>query len=205
MLHDGDPLNVFVNLGRPARGVEPFVRVGRLVSVSSKSSDPSERLGVGDTGPRAWEQTRALTFEDFFRSRWFPTVRLARMIVGTSEEAEEVAQEALIRVHARWATLERPEGFLYTVTVNLCRSQVRRRRVERKHRVDDELRLVGEPELDETWLALNRLPFRQRAVLALRYYADLPEAEIAVVLGCRIGTVKSTRHRGLNALRRELS
>jgi RNA polymerase sigma factor (sigma-70 family) len=49
------------------------------------------------------------------------------------------------------------------------------------------------------------LPFRQRAVIALRYYADLPEAEIAEILGCRIGTVKSARHRAIARLREEIS
>jgi RNA polymerase sigma factor (sigma-70 family) len=127
------------------------------------------------------------------------------MILGSTEEAEELSQEALIRVHERWGSLERPDSFLYIVTVNLCRSQVRRRGVERRKAVVDPLSVVREPEVDETWLALMRLPFRQRAVLALRYYADLPEAEIAEVLDCRIGTVKSARHRALRALRKDLS
>jgi RNA polymerase sigma factor (sigma-70 family) len=127
------------------------------------------------------------------------------MILGSTEEAEELSQEALIRVHERWGSLERPDSFLYIVTVNLCRSQVRRRGVERRKAVVDPLGVVREPEVDETWLALMRLPFRQRAVLALRYYADLPEAEIAEVLDCRIGTVKSARHRALRALRKDLS
>jgi RNA polymerase sigma factor (sigma-70 family) len=61
------------------------------------------------------------------------------------------------------------------------------------------------PELDETWLAIGRLPFRQRAVLALRYYADLREREIATLLGCRIGTVKSAHARALERLRKDLS
>ncbi len=59
--------------------------------------------------------------------------------------------------------------------------------------------------MDETWAAVCRLPFRQRAVLALRFYEDLSEADIAAVLGCRLGTVKSSLHRGLSKLRAELS
>jgi RNA polymerase sigma factor (sigma-70 family) len=62
-----------------------------------------------------------------------------------------------------------------------------------------------DPEIDETWVAVCRLPFRQRAVLALRFYEDMSEAEIARVLGCRPGTVKSGLHRGLSRLREELS
>jgi RNA polymerase sigma factor (sigma-70 family) len=144
-------------------------------------------------------------FEVFYRDRWQPTVRLARMIVGSQDEAEEIAQEAFIRLHERWLSIDRPDGFLYTATVNLCRSLLRRRATARRKSIPDPLSIVCEPEIDETWLALNRLPFRQRAVLALAYYADLPEAEIAELLGCRIGTVKSARHRALRALKRGLS
>ncbi len=62
---------------------------------------------------------------------------------------------------------------------------------------------VGMPEVDETWEALRRLPDRQRAAIVLRFYEDLPEAEIARVLGCRPGTVKSLIHRGLARVRKE--
>jgi RNA polymerase sigma factor (sigma-70 family) len=159
----------------------------------------------------AEEHSRALvgrdardTFEPFYRTQWLPTVRLARMILGWAGEAEEVAQEAFIRVHERWASLDRPDAFLYTATVNLCRSLLRRRAVERRHRAADPI-TVGEPAVDETWQAVQKLPFRQRAVLVLRYYADLPESEIAEILDCRIGTVKSARHRALRTLRKDLS
>ncbi|HEX2039468.1 MAG TPA: sigma-70 family RNA polymerase sigma factor [Acidimicrobiales bacterium] len=59
--------------------------------------------------------------------------------------------------------------------------------------------------MDETWDVLRRLPYRQRAVLVLRYYEDLSEAEIADVLDCRPGTVKSAANRALARLREELS
>jgi RNA polymerase sigma factor (sigma-70 family) len=179
--------------------MEPFGDAGRPVSVVPESYAAGERssrvLGRDDRG----------TFEAFYRSQWLPTVRLARMILASTEEAEEVAQETLIRVHERWETLDRPEAFLYTATVNLCRSLVRRRSLERRKGVAEPVKVVRAPEVDEAWLALDRLPFRQRAVIVLRYYADLPEAEIAEVLGCRIGTVKSARHRALLKLRKELS
>jgi RNA polymerase sigma factor (sigma-70 family) len=62
---------------------------------------------------------------------------------------------------------------------------------------------VGLPELDETWDMLRRLPDRQRIALVLRFYEDLPEREIADLLGCRPGTVKSLIHRGLARVRKE--
>ena len=107
--------------GRPwVSEVEPSRRAGRPVSVGS---DPSEtKVPRSSPAPIAGG-----TFEAFYRTRWLPTVRLARMILGSTEEAEELSQEALIRVHERWGSLERPDSFLYIVTVNLCRSQVRRR------------------------------------------------------------------------------
>jgi RNA polymerase sigma factor (sigma-70 family) len=61
------------------------------------------------------------------------------------------------------------------------------------------------PEIDKTWAAVCRLPARQRAVIVLRFYQDLPETEIAALVGCRPGTVKSRLSRGLAALRKELS
>jgi DNA-directed RNA polymerase specialized sigma24 family protein len=65
--------------------------------------------------------------------------------------------------------------------------------------------LSGIADIDETWGVLRKLPFRQRAALMLRYYEDLPEADIARLLGCRPGTVKSALHRGLATLRKELA
>jgi RNA polymerase sigma factor (sigma-70 family) len=62
---------------------------------------------------------------------------------------------------------------------------------------------VGLPEFDETWEVLRRLPDRQRMAVVLRFYEDLPEADIADLLGCRPGTVKSLIHRGLAQVKKE--
>jgi RNA polymerase sigma factor (sigma-70 family) len=70
---------------------------------------------------------------------------------------------------------------------------------------DDQDLHVFNPEIDEAWETLCRLPFRQRSVLVLRFYEDLSVEEIARVLGCRSGTVKSRLNRGLEKLRNELS
>jgi RNA polymerase sigma factor (sigma-70 family) len=164
--------------------------------------EPSES---GERSNRAEPRDERADFEAFYRAQWLSTVRLARMILGSTGEAEEVAQESLIRAHERWATLDRPTAFLFTATVNLCRSSVRRRELERRKGVADSVRVVREPDIDETWVALQKLPFRQRAVLVLRYYADLTETEIADALDCRIGTVKSAHHRALRKLRKDLS
>ena len=143
-------------------------------------------------------------FERFFGANRSGMVRLAYVITGSREIAEEVVQEAFVRLHQRWSWVENPVGFLRTVVTNLSRSELRRAKVRRRKLVSSVLG-VREPEVDETWSAVCRLPFRQRAVLALRYYADLPETEIAQILGCPLGTVKSSHHRAISKLREELS
>ena len=97
-----------------------------------------------------------------------------------------------------------PPAYLRTSVANLARSRLRRLRLERRIAPHDHI-IVNIPDIDETWEAVCRLPFRQRAVLVLRYYEDLTEADIAQVLDCRLGTVKSTMHRALARLRKELS
>jgi RNA polymerase sigma factor (sigma-70 family) len=84
--------------------------------------------------------------------------------------------------------------------VNRCRSWGRRQVLERdrRPRPPEPAELVA----DELWDALATLPERQRTAIVLRYYADLPDADIAEALGCRPATVRTSLHRGLAALRR---
>jgi len=142
--------------------------------------------------------------EALYHSDRLALVRLAHVITGSNAIAEEIVQDAFLRLHQRESSVQNPAGFLRTVVVNLCRSHLRR---VTKHRsiVPDPPATLEIQEMDETWCAILRLPPRQRAVLALRYYEDLPEREIAALLGCRLGTVKSAHHRALDTLRKELS
>jgi RNA polymerase sigma factor (sigma-70 family) len=160
-----------------------------------------QREAAGAVVPAAPSDGRS--FESVFTEYRLPMVRLAHVIIGSNEVAEEVVQEAFVRLHRRWADVKNPPGFLRTVVTNLCRTEIRRSRLAR--RSSPIVISINDPELDETWTAVCRLPFRQRAVLALRYYLDLPEAEIAQILDCRLGTVKSAHHRGIAKLREELS
>jgi RNA polymerase sigma-70 factor (sigma-E family) len=131
-------------------------------------------------------------------------VRLAHLLVGSNAVAEELVQDAFLEVHRRWSRIDNPGAYLRTSVVNRCRMHGRRRAVERRY-VPDPLRVVTDPELDETWAALARLSPRRRAALVLRFYADMPEAEIAEALGCRPATVRSLVHRGLAQLREILA
>jgi len=142
--------------------------------------------------------------ESLFRTQRLPMVRLAHLITGSNAVAEEVVQEAFILLQNNWHRAENPTGYLRTIVTNLCKTQLRRR--DRERRVEQPAQpATFQPDIDETWAAVSRLPFRQRAALALRFYEDLEEAEIARILGCRPGTVKSTIHRGLARLRKEMS
>jgi RNA polymerase sigma-70 factor (sigma-E family) len=143
-----------------------------------------------------------------FRESRVEMVRLAHLVTGSNAVAEEVVQEAFLRVRAAWPRVDNPRAYLRTTVVNLARGHVRRRGMERRHAATLPVgpdTTTGDPAVDETWAAVCRLPSRQRAVLALRFYEDLSVPQIAEVLGCRLGTVKSSLHRGLARLRKDLS
>jgi RNA polymerase sigma-70 factor (sigma-E family) len=144
---------------------------------------------------REWPQG----FLDLYRSRWVPMVRLARLLTAADPAAEELVQDAFLRVRTRWDSVENPTSYLRVAVVNACRNHQRRRTVEHHQvpttdAVDD-----GHFELRG---ALQRLPVRQRSAVVLRYYEDLPEAEIAVLLGCSVPAVKSLLHRAVQDLRK---
>jgi RNA polymerase sigma-70 factor (sigma-E family) len=146
--------------------------------------------------------------------------RLAVMLTGSRTEAEDLVQETLARAHrhgVRIAAMAAPAAYLRTVMIREHVSW--RRRARRAPPLaampgDHDPRLVDSaaPEpgdqvalQDAMWRALAILPPRQRAVLALRYYDDLTDDEIADALGCSAGTVRSHASRGLAVLRTHLS
>jgi len=144
-----------------------------------------------------------VSFDDFYRQSWPDAVRLAHLLTGGSEAAEDLAQDAFTRVHRQWHRVEHPPAYLHTAIVNRCRSWHRARRSEDERL--SRLASCGPPEHDlhdfELRDAIRALPYRQRAVIVLRYYAGLSEREIAQALGCRPGTVKSLASRAFERLR----
>lgn len=148
----------------------------------------------------------ARAFDDFYRERWPDAVRLGYVILGDAGAAQDVAQEALAKVQTRFATLRQPWPYTRTVIVNDCRSDFRRRRRElaRLQLLSASLSEAVEMEASELLDAIDRLPFRQKAVIVLRYYEDLSEEDIATAIGCRPGTVKSLAARALARLAEEV-
>lgn len=124
--------------------------------------------------------------------------------------AEELAQETLVRVLDRWPEVQQltsPSAWAHRVAINLANSRFRRLRAERRAHQ----RLGARAERDNgvdvaahiaVREAVTRLPRRQRTALVLRYFADLPVAEVAALMDCSPGTVKSLTHHAIDALRR---
>jgi len=145
------------------------------------------------------DSTWAPGFVELYQSRWVPMVRLARLVTAADPAAEELVQDAFLRVHAHWDRVDNPPAYLRAAVVNACRNHQRRGVLERRHRLPI---IASTDEPDELRDALAALPGRQRAALVLRYYEDLPEGEIAEVLGCSVSAVKSLLHRAMQDLRK---
>ncbi len=178
---------------------EPATPVVRLRDVRSEVAAADERVDEEEgLGPA----TRPGSLADLYRERYGPMVRLAYLMVGSTTVAEDLVQDAFARMHRHWDNAEHPKAYLRAAVVNACRSHLRRVALERAYRRHPSAAGEGAvPAADEMFDALAKLPARQRAALVLRFYEDLSEADIAVALGCRPGTVKSLLHRGLAELR----
>jgi RNA polymerase sigma-70 factor (sigma-E family) len=142
-------------------------------------------------------------------------VRLAYLLTGDRALAEDLVQDAFVRLGGRLAHLRDPaafEAYLQRTVVNLSRSHFRRRKVERSYL--ERTGAAGPPptpapesglaERDELWRAMGRLSHRQRAAIVLRFYEDLSERQVAELLRCQPGTVKSLVSRGLQTMRDEM-
>jgi RNA polymerase sigma-70 factor (sigma-E family) len=137
-----------------------------------------------------------------FDHHYLPLCRLASLLLGDAALAEDVVQEAFLRTFSGFSRLRDParaEHYLRRSVVNLCRSRWRHRDVEQRGNA-----AVGvDPGAARSWdsdrqdvvvtvlAAVRLLPPRQRTTIVLRYYLDLPEAEVAELMGCAMGTVKS--------------
>ncbi len=143
-------------------------------------------------------------FDAFVRARLPDLLRFGRILTGNPDAAADLVQDALERTLLAWPRLQErdePTAYVRRVMVNRNISIWRRLRHET---LTDELpegRSEDAQRDHDLWAALQSLPPRQRAVLALRYYEDLSEAEIARVLGCSTGTVKSQASKGVAKMR----
>lgn len=138
-------------------------------------------------------------------------VRLAAYLTSDPDTAEEVVQDAYVKVLGRWGglrDLDKGEAYLRQAVVNLARSRLRHRGVVERHAprpmpdvASAESGALSQLEQSAVVRALAELPNRQREAIALRYYADLSEAQTAHAMGISTGAVKSHTSRGIAALR----
>ena len=148
---------------------------------------------------------------ELYTAHYRSLVRLAAFLTGDRDNAEEVVQDAYVKVHGSWRGLREPdkaEAYLRTAVVNLSRSRLRRRQVAAKHRPEPppdvasaESAAMRSAQRDAVVRALQQLPRRQREAVVLRYYGDLSEAQTASAMGCSVGAVKSHTSRAMAALR----
>jgi RNA polymerase sigma factor (sigma-70 family) len=140
-------------------------------------------------------------FEDVYKTEYLRMVRTAAMLLGCSEGAEDVVQDAFVALYHHYDSVTDPPGYLYRSVVNGCGSRFRHRKVVARFRHLTTVTDTTDHTVDITWSALRSLAPRRRAVIVLRFYADLPLAEIAQILDSNLGTVKSMLHRALGDLR----
>ena len=157
-----------------------------------------------------------LTYEEFADAQLGAMLRYAVMLCGDPHLAQDLVQETMVRVQLNWRKVVRadaPDRYVRRMITNQYLDWRRGswlRRVLLRAEPDEMARAthVDHAQLsadrDQIWSWLARLPKAQRAALVLRYYEDLPDAEIADVLGCAVGTVRSSISRALATLRAEM-
>jgi RNA polymerase sigma-70 factor (sigma-E family) len=153
------------------------------------------------------------SFTEFVRASGERHLRVAVLLTGDWHAAEDLVQASLVKLYRAWGRVDQvggdPDAYLRRIIVNTHRSwwRARWRREAPAAQLPDRPGPGDDADQREVAAAirqaLGRLSPKQRAVLVLRYYEDLPEAEIASLLGCSPGTVKTHAHRGLRALRAE--
>ncbi len=152
--------------------------------------------------------------EELYAAHYRRLVRLSMLLVRDPETAEEVVQDAFVAMHGRWRSLRDPDkalAYLRQVVVNRSRSVIRRRVVAARHvpevapdRPGADTDAADRERRAQVLDAMRALPTRQREVIALRYYLDLSESQIAETLGISNGAVKSHASRAAAALRTSL-
>lgn len=146
-----------------------------------------------------------------FERHYESLVRLCTGLCLRPDLAEDIVQEAFVRAASRLHDVseEAVGAYLRASVVNLWKNRLRRLTLERRQLTRSDPEMVHNPaslvdERDWIWRLLASLPERQRACVVLRFYEDLPEREVAKILGCSIGTVKSHTSRALRRLEREV-
>jgi RNA polymerase sigma-70 factor (sigma-E family) len=154
---------------------------------------------------------RSAKLEELYRANAGGLYRLVFLMTGDKDTADDLVQEAFVRVLARFGDIRNRDSFepyLRRAVINLVRSHYRRKALERRllARFQDYSPANLPPDVetrDDLWLRLLELPIRQRIALVLRYYEDMSEYRVAEVLGTSARAVNALVSRGLDQLRRQ--
>lgn len=165
--------------------------------------------GTGVTVAASSQSTRDADFSAYLQARQPALLRTAWALTGNPHDAQDLVQNALAKLYLSWDTVrdrESLDGFVRRIMVNENTSLWRRAWKRREHSSDDLPETAVHDSYDDgrsraLWEFVQSLPRKQRAVVVLRYYEELSEAETAEVLGISVGTVKSQASRALAALR----
>jgi RNA polymerase sigma factor (sigma-70 family) len=146
-----------------------------------------------------------ISFTKFYQVEYPGCARLAWLLSHGSIDSEDIVQDAFAAVFHRFDSLDNPAAYLRVTVVNGCRQHHRRlqRELARGRRAAAEWTRADSSELEILSIAAH-LPYNQRAVLALRYWADMPDVEIASLLGIRPTTVRTRLHRATMTIRKGL-
>lgn len=161
---------------------------------------------------RVTDTSDALSYEEYVAAAWPSLYRSAYLLTGNHADAEDVAQQTLLNAYRGWSRVQAsdsPDAYLRRMLTNtfLSARRPKKRRLEVLTDAPPETGQAtpGGPEARlALWPYVKSLPPRQRAVIVLRYYEDLTEQEIAEILGCSRGNVKSAAHHALDKLRAAL-
>lgn len=165
------------------------------------------------TVPATAPSVQLTAVADLFQRHRLFHVRLAYLLVGDRDTAEDVVQDAFAAIYRRFGdhvqNVDSVLGYLRTAVLNSARDTLRRRKTAEKYlpapaadAASAEVEALESEERRRVAEAMRELPSRQREVVVLRYWAGLSEAEIAAAMGISKGTVKSTASRALAALKR---
>lgn len=163
-------------------------------------------MSVGSLPNSESEKTATDVFADFYRQHYPGAVRLAWLLTHDNSLTEDVVQDAFVRLQPRFDDALDRTAYLRTCVVNGCRDRARceKRSASRIRLLAATERSTSSDHPSELLDSVATLPYNQRAAIVLRYWADLPEADIAHVLDIRPGTVRTLVARALSTLRKDL-